>query len=130
MILSRDRVRDVVDRVLASSPVSDANIDWDAESSEFLRLVAGLESSNSDATALGAVLPPLSEICAAAIRSLARAGHDAETVTSEILKAHAVEIRAVHTSVHYRNSAASIARTALVAATTLVGEARTLALFR
>lgn len=130
MILSHARVRDVVDRIFASAPVSGAPADWDAETAAFLRNVAELESGNADAASLTSVLSSLSEICTGAVRALASAGNDAEAVAAEILKSHTVEIRAVHTPVHYRNSAAAVARTCLVAATTLVGETRTLALFR
>lgn len=133
MLLAHDSVLRIVSEVkemnVSAASAEGSGVDWEAELALFLDQVRKLEDVNEDENPLSTSMDVLVEMCALAIGALHKSGHDAESIVAEILKSPVVEIRAIHTPEHYRNSAASVLRTALLTLTTLVGETLAIAWF-
>ena len=133
MLLAHDSVLRIVSEIkdtnTASANAEGAGVDWESELGLFLAEVKKLEDVNEDESPLSTSIDVLVEMCTLTVGALHKSGLDAEAIVAEILKSQVVEIRAIHTPEHYRNSAASVLRTALLTITTLVGETLAIAWF-
>lgn len=133
MLLAHDSVLRIVSEIKETNVASDRaegmGVDWESELGSFLAEVKKLEDVSEDEQPLSTSIDVLVEMCSIAVGSLHKSGLSAEGIVSEILKSPVVEIRAVHTPEHYRNSAGAILRTALLTITTLVGETLAIAWF-
>lgn len=133
MLLAHDSVLRIVSEIKEMNAVFERpegmGADWENELKYFLEEVEELEEEGALDKSLVGSLDALVDICVFAVGALHKAGHDAESTVAEILKANVVEIRAIHTPEHYRNSAAGVLRTVLLTLTTLIGEKRTVECF-